>query len=96
MNTLSRYLYAAALAAGGIVLLPACAAADSEAKQLSEDFSPQAQYRLATREAQAAYQDAVANCKSMKGTDRSNCIKDARANLQADLANAKKMHSSGQ
>lgn len=96
MNTLSRYLNVAALVAGGIAFLPAYAAADPEARQLTEDFSPQAQYRLATREAQAAYQDAVANCKTMKGADRTACMKEAHTNLQADLANAKKMRSTGQ
>lgn len=96
MKTLSRYVYVTALAVGNFAILPVYGATDSEAKQLTEDFSPQAQYRLATREAQAAYQDAVTNCKTMKGAERNSCIKEARTNLQADLANAKKMRSSGQ
>lgn len=96
MNVLSRYLCTAALTAGAVMLLPAYGATDSEAKQMTEDFSPQAQYRLATREAQAAYQDALSNCKTMKGADRSNCMKEARTNLQADLANAKKMRGTAQ
>jgi hypothetical protein len=96
MKTLSRYFCAAALAIGSFASLSAFGAADPEARQLTEDFSPQAQYRLATREAQAAYQDAITNCKTMKGADRNNCMKEARTNLQADLANAKKMRSSGQ
>jgi hypothetical protein len=96
MRTLSRYLYAATFAAGSFAISPAFGAADPEARQMTEDFSPQAQYRLATREAQAAYQDAITNCKTMKGADRNNCMKEARTNLQADLANAKKMRSSGQ
>lgn len=96
MSTLNRCLYAAALAVSGMAFLPAYGATDPEARQLTEDFSPQAQYRLATREAQAAYQDAMTNCKTMKGAERNNCMKEARSNLQADLANAKKIRSSGQ
>jgi vacuolar-type H+-ATPase subunit H len=91
-----RYLCAAALTAGFFSTLSAYGAADPEAKQMTEDFSPQAQSRLAIREAQAAYQDAVNGCKTMKSAERNNCMKEARSNLQADLANAKKMRSSGQ
>jgi hypothetical protein len=97
MKILSRYLSHLTLAVTSVISLNAWAASDPEAaKQMTEDFSPQAQYKLAMREAQAAYQDAVTNCKSMKGVDRTSCMKEARSNLQADLSTAKKARSSGQ
>jgi Tfp pilus assembly protein PilP len=96
MNALNPFACTVVLAAAGIVFIPAAyGASDLEAKQMTEDFSPQAQARLATREAQAAYQDAVSNCKTMKGADRNSCMKEARANLQTDISNAKKMQGSG-
>jgi hypothetical protein len=92
MNRLNPFTVTAVLATAWALSVPtAYSASDPEAKQMTEDFGPQAQARLATREAQAAYQDAVSNCKTMKGSARNNCMKEARANLQADLASAKKM-----
>lgn len=100
MSITRRCGYGLAFAIGSTVLLPVYAATDTSSKieeqQLTEDFSPQAQYRLATREAHAAYQDALANCRKQKGTERNNCVKEARANLQGDLAEAKKNRSVGQ
>ncbi|NEX60421.1 hypothetical protein [Noviherbaspirillum galbum] len=65
-----------------------------EKRQLSEDFSPQGQYRIATKEAQAAYQDALKECRQ-SGSDRNSCMTEAKRNLQSDLAQAKQNLSSG-
>lgn len=67
----------------------------AEKQQLVQSFTPQARYNLAKREAQAAYGEAVKECKSMSGAERSSCTKEARANLQQDLAYAKRQMQQG-
>jgi hypothetical protein len=67
----------------------------AEARQTVEDRTPQAQYQTSKREANAAYQDALAECKKMRSTERTGCMKEAKSNLQSDLAQAKKSLSSG-
>lgn len=84
----------------GIVLMsPAHAAQNTtgsaEARQSTEDTSPQAQYKRAQREANAAYRQALTDCRKMNKSERSACEKEAKANLQSDLAEAKKMRSDG-
>lgn len=83
-----------------LVSLPSAYAARTaedraEAQQSKEDVSPQGQYRIAKKEADAAYQEALTNCKKMSKADRTACMKDAKAAHQADLAQAKKEFSSG-
>ena len=68
----------------------------AEARQTVEETTPQAQYQRSRREANAAYRGAVAECRKMHGADRNACTKEARSNLQSDLAEAKKALSSGQ
>lgn len=63
----------------------------SEARQTTEDTTPRAQYSTSKREAQAAYQEALNDCKKVRGTEKTACMKEARTNLQSDLAEAKKM-----
>ena len=73
---------------------PAFAAEDkmskAEARQMVEDTTPRAQYNTSRKEANAAYREAVAECRSMSASERASCIKEARGNLQNDLADAKK------
>lgn len=66
-----------------------------EAQQSREDMSPQGQYKIAKKEADAAYQEALTNCKKMSKADRTACMKDAKAAHQADLAQAKKEFNAG-
>jgi len=86
-------------AAGAMLTVSVYAArsADSkvEAQQSTEDTSPQGQYKIAQKEANAAYQQALADCKKMSKSERSGCVKEAKSNYQADLAEAKKTYSSG-
>lgn len=93
----------ALLLIGSLVGLPTPAAiagmqredqADSSAaaRQLREDFSPQAQYRNALREAHAAYGEAMKQCKGMSGSDKTSCINDAKKHLQNDLAYARQSY----
>ena len=67
----------------------------AEARQSTEEMSPQAQYKIAQKEASAAYRDAQADCKKMSKSERTACLKEARSNYQADLSQAKKALSSG-
>ena len=54
-----------------------------------EDATAQARYQTSTKEAHAAYQEALKDCRTMKGAERASCLKEANVNLQADLAAAK-------
>ncbi len=86
--------------AGCILTLPAVHAAKSaenkaEAQQMTEDMSPQGQYKIAKKEAAAAYQQALSDCKKMSKAERNSCVKEAKSNYQADLAQAKKALNSG-
>lgn len=59
-----------------------------------EDATAQARYQTSTKEAHAAYREAVKDCRTMKGSERTACVKEANANLQADLAAAKEQRKS--
>jgi hypothetical protein len=85
------------LIAGSAFTFTAHAAQDSmskaEARQTVEDTSPRAQYNRARKEAQAAYKEALADCQKMRGAEKTACMKEAKTNLQNDLADAKKAMS---
>lgn len=68
---------------------------NAPAHQLTQEFTPQAQYRLARREAYAAYEEMVRRCGQTTGTDRSACMQEARGYLRDDLAYAKQHLQSG-
>lgn len=59
-----------------------------------EDATAQARYQTSIKEAQAAYKEALNDCRTMKGSERTACLKEASANLQADLAAAKEQRKS--
>lgn len=56
-----------------------------------EDVTPQARYLTLKKEIGAAYQEALAECKAMRGAEKNSCLKEARATFNADMANAKAM-----
>jgi hypothetical protein len=62
----------------------------AEKQQFVQSFTPQAQYNLAKREAQAAHAEALKACKPLSRAERTACTKEARASLQQDLAFAKR------
>lgn len=62
----------------------------AEKQQFVQSFTPQAQYNLSKREANAAYKEALKECKAMERSERSACTKEARATLQQDLSYAKR------
>ena len=57
----------------------------------SEDSTPQARYKTARKEAGAAYKEALAECRQMRGPDRGSCIREAQATLAADLREARNL-----
>lgn len=88
------------LTSGTMLTMTANAARDAdsetEARKTTSETTPQAQYQMLSKEANAAYREAVADCKKMRGADRTACTKEARANLRSDLIEAKKTLSTGQ
>lgn len=88
-----------ALILGSAFAFPTLAASPAtskaEAAQTTEDFSPQAQYKLSQKEAHAAYRMNVNDCKSMSGKEKTSCMKDAKTQLREDLASAKSQLSTG-
>lgn len=99
MHSIMKRIAGLMMIAGSLSLVSANAATDAlrqaEARQLVEDKTPQAQYQTSRKEANAAYQEALVECKKMQGSERSGCMKEARSNLQSDLAEAKRLLSSG-
>jgi len=61
-----------------------------EARWTTPDTTPQQRYNTALKEATAAYQQALEDCKALKGRERADCIKEAKAGHDQDLAEAKK------
>ncbi|RJF99154.1 hypothetical protein [Noviherbaspirillum saxi] len=100
MPTFRKYAATMLFATAGISTHAVHAAQDAmsraEARQTVEDRTPQAQFQTSKREANAAYQEALAECKKMRGTDRNKCMSEAKTNLQNDLAEARKALTSGQ
>lgn len=84
---------------GAIICLGSAAAMNASAQQsmerepanwTKEDATPKARYQTSLKEAKAAYRENLAQCKSMSGSERAACNKEARTVYQDDLALAKK------
>jgi hypothetical protein len=70
-------------------------APEKDPKQWSTpDTTPQARYETAKKEAGAAYQEALKECASLRGAEKSSCVKDAQASFKSDLDAAKQELSS--
>ncbi|MFZ6862691.1 hypothetical protein ACO0K7_08660 [Undibacterium sp. Ji67W] len=54
-----------------------------------EKSTPQAYLATLKKEAYAVYQESILVCKNVATADRKQCSKDAKSQLQQDLANAK-------
>lgn len=94
MRSKYRHLLATALIVfgGGGGLTPSFAqdlGTKDPARWYVEDTTSQAHYQTSAKEAHAAYQEALKECRQMKGAERAVCLKEASSNLQADLAQAK-------
>ena len=53
------------------------------------DVTPQARYQTAKKEADAALQEALTQCRSLRGAEKAACTKDAQATHAAEVAAAK-------
>lgn len=72
------------------ICLPAHAAeqgapAKDPSRWFTPDATPQQQASTSRREAQAAYQEAIAACRVVARGERPACIKEAKDNLKDDL-----------
>jgi hypothetical protein len=96
-KTMERLIAALALGLGCLLSAGAYAAADAtpkdEARWRTEDATPQARYQTMKKEAAAAYRENTKQCKTMSKSERAACMKDAKANYDRDLADAKKASS---
>jgi hypothetical protein len=72
------------------ISIPAVAAeqgapAKDPTRWYSADVTPQQQAATSRKEAQAAYQEALAACRAAARGERQACIKEAKDNLKTDL-----------
>jgi len=67
----------------------------AEERQMVEDTSPRAQYNRSLKEAHAAYAEALKECGKMRGSEKTSCTKEAKTNLNDDLAYAKSQYGGG-
>ena len=84
------------LAAGIAVHAPAFAAEEDvsqedPARWYQGDDTAQLHYKTLVKEARAAGAQALQECKTLKGAEAKACRKDARANMNSDLARAKRI-----
>ncbi|MBC3863376.1 hypothetical protein H8K32_14825 [Undibacterium jejuense] len=54
-----------------------------------EKNTPEAYFATLKKEAYAVYQESITDCKSVATMDKKQCTKDAKSQLQQDLADAK-------
>ena len=64
------------------------------ARWYQEDLTPQARFQTSKKEADAAYKDAVTDCKQLEASSRATCLRDARSQWMQDIETAKKKLSS--
>jgi hypothetical protein len=92
----SKHALALTLFIASLAALPASAGdavptPKDEARWDTPDTTPQQRYETARKEAAAAYQQALADCKALSGAEKSSCVKEAKANFEHDSAEAKKV-----
>jgi hypothetical protein len=75
--------------AHGAPLTNSADAGDPE-RWYQEDLTTLARFQNSKKEADAAYKEAVIECKILELENRSNCIRDARTQLLRDIEMAKK------
>lgn len=71
--------------------LPADAVAEAgdPARWYQEDVTPQARFNNLKKEVDAAYKEAMTECKKLERSDRKQCEGDARNQSLQDMARAK-------
>jgi hypothetical protein len=79
--------------AGGLLLAACCSVAFAEepdhARWFVEDATPQARYQTMKKEAYAGQREAMMECRAMRRTERTTCVREANANFRTDMANAR-------
>lgn len=95
MHNTTKYLLAALLMGSSCAASFAAdtgqnAAEPDHARWYVADTTPQARYQTSTKEAGAAYQESLAECRIMPRTEKAACTKDADANYRSDMAGASK------
>lgn len=63
--------------------------AGDPARWYQEDTTPRARFQTLKKEAGAAYQEALAECKKVERTTRAACMQEARAIFKQDMTDAK-------
>ena len=63
--------------------------AGDPARWYQEDTTPRARFQTLKKEAGAAYQEALADCKRAERATRATCMREARALFEQDLAAAR-------
>lgn len=91
-------VFMAALALGGVAVVPANAIAQSGdeaslARGAAPDTTPQQRYQTAIREAGGGLKVSLEECRTLGQGERKSCESQARARYQADMASAKAMLS---
>ena len=82
---------------GAAAVVPAAALAAQDAPERdpvrwsTEDTTPQARYRTATKEAGAALREALADCRRSGGRENAACAREARQRFAQDMADAKQL-----
>ena len=89
-------VFAAAFAVAGVLAGPGTALAQNDdeaslARGAVPDTTPQQRYQSAIREAGGGLKVSLAECRAMAAADRKACESQARAQYQADMAQAKAM-----
>jgi hypothetical protein len=99
-NKFTHVILVAALLGGALLNCTAALAQNSAdlsptakdpARWYTEDSTAKARSQTAQKEANAAYQQALADCRKMRGAEAKACTKEARDNYRNDMAEAKKM-----
>jgi hypothetical protein len=63
------------------------------ARWSTPDTTPQQRYETSKKEAIAAYQQALGDCRALSGKEKSECTREAKSSYEQDLAGAKKQLS---
>ena len=90
-SMISAFFAIAGLGASNALAAGEAAPAIDPPRWHSEDTTPQARYQTAKKEAGAAYQEALNDCRSLLGAEKTACVKEAQATFAADMAEAKKL-----
>ncbi len=67
---------------------PAISQSGDPQRWYQEEMTPMAYFKTLKKEAEAVYQLSVAECKRAERSQQSSCLREARATMQQDMAEA--------